>query len=153
MLPKASIRINVRKTEVMAVPKNTSQRPDMEEGTAEIFMVGSMVQQVSNVTYLGVVISSHGSMDRELSARIWRASGAFNQLSNIRKNRNIQTNTKLRIYKMQFSQCCFTEVNSGIPPKRSTIGWRYFISTASGGNSESSGVIAQGTTALVWTRL
>ena len=38
-------------------------------------------------------------MDRELSARIWKASGAFNQLSNIWKNRNIQTNTKIRIYK------------------------------------------------------
>ena len=31
------------------------------------------VQQVSNYTYLGVVISSDRSMDRELSARIWKA--------------------------------------------------------------------------------
>ena len=38
-------------------------------------------------------------MDGELSARIWNASGAFYQLSNIRKNRNIQTNTNIRIYK------------------------------------------------------
>ena len=57
------------------------------------------MQQVSDFTYLGVIISSDGTIDRELSARIRKASGAFNQLSNIWKNRNIQTNTKIRIYK------------------------------------------------------
>ena len=95
---QAGLRINVRKTEVMAVAKNTSQRPYTEEGTVDISVEGSLVQQVSNFTYLGVVISSDGSMDRELSARIWKASGAFNQLSNIWKNRNIQTKTKIRMY-------------------------------------------------------
>ena len=53
-----------------------------EEGTVDISVVGSLVQQVSNFSYLGMIISSDGSMDRELSARIWKASGAFNQLSN-----------------------------------------------------------------------
>ena len=95
---QAGRRINVRKTEVMAVAKNTSQRPYTEEGTVDISVEGSLVQQVSNFTYLGVVISSDGSMDCELSARIWKASGAFNQLSNIWKNRNIQTKTKIRMY-------------------------------------------------------
>ena len=63
-------------------------------------MEGSLVShQVSNFAHHGVIISNDRSMDRELSARIWQASGAFNQLSNIWKNRNIQTNTKIRIYK------------------------------------------------------
>ena len=96
---QAGLRINVRKTEVMAVAKNTSQRPYTEEGTVDISVEGSQVQQVSDFTYLGVIISSDGTIDRELSARIRKASGAFNQLSNIWKNRNIQTNTKIRIYK------------------------------------------------------
>ena len=65
---QAGLRINVRKTEVMAVAKNTSQRPYTEEGTVDISVEGSLVQQVSNFTYLGVVISSDGSMDRDLSA-------------------------------------------------------------------------------------
>ena len=65
---QAGLRINVRKTEVMAVAKNTSQRPYTEEGTVDISVEGSLVQQVSNVTYLRVVISSDGSMDRDLSA-------------------------------------------------------------------------------------
>ena len=83
----------------MAVVKNTTQRPYTEEGTVDITVEGSSVQQVSDFTYLGVIISSDGTIDRELSARIQKASGAFNQLSNIWKNRNIQTNTKIRIYK------------------------------------------------------
>ena len=86
-------------TKGMAVAKNTSQWPYTEEGTVDISVEGSLVQQVSNFTYLGEVISSEGSMDRELSARIWKASSAFNQLSNIWKDRNIQTNTKIRLYK------------------------------------------------------
>ena len=46
------------------------------------------------------LISSDGTIDRDLSARIQKATGAYNynQLSNIWKNRNIQTNTKIRIY-------------------------------------------------------
>lgn len=96
---QAGLRIKVKKTEVMAVAKNTSQRPYTEEGTVDISVEGSQVQQVSDFTYLGVIISSDGTIDRELSARIRKASGAFNQLSNIWKNRNIQTNTKIRIYK------------------------------------------------------
>jgi hypothetical protein len=83
----------------MAVAKNTTQRPYTEEGTVDITVEGSLVQQVSDFTYLGVIISSDGTIDRELSARIGKASGAFNQLVNIWKNRNIQTNTKIRIYK------------------------------------------------------
>jgi hypothetical protein len=48
---------------------------------------------------MGVIIFSNGTIDRELSARIGKASGAFNQLSNIWKKRNVQTNTNIRIYK------------------------------------------------------
>ena len=49
--------------------------------------------------YLGVIISGDGNIDKELSARIQKSTGAFNLLSNIWKNRNIKRNTKIRIYK------------------------------------------------------
>ena len=96
---QAGLRINVKKTEVMACGKDTTQRPYTEESTVDITVESSLLQQVSNFKYLGVNISSDGTIERELSARIQKASGAFNQLSNIWKNRNIQTNTKIRIYK------------------------------------------------------
>ena len=96
---QAGLRINVKKTEVMANGKDTKQRPYTEESTVDITVDSSLLQQVSNFKYLGVNISSDGTIERELSALIQKASGAFNQLSNIWKNRNIQTNTKIRIYK------------------------------------------------------
>ena len=48
---------------------------------------------------MGAVISSDGTIDRELTIRIQKASGAFKQLSCIWNNRNIHTATKIRIYK------------------------------------------------------
>ena len=96
---QAGLRINVKKTEVMAIGKDTTQRPYTEESTVDITVDSSLLQQVSNFKYLGVNISSDGTIERELSARIQKASGAFNQLNNIWKNQNIQTNTKIRIYK------------------------------------------------------
>ena len=58
----------VRKAEVMVVDKKTSQQPNTENGTVDISREGSLVHQVSNFTYLGVIISSDGYkfMDREL---------------------------------------------------------------------------------------
>ena len=88
---QAGLRINVKKTEVMAIGKDTTQRPYTEESMVDIIVERSLLQQVSNFKYLGVNISSDGTIERELSARIQKASGAFNQLSNIWKNRNIQT--------------------------------------------------------------
>ena len=90
--------MNAKKTEAMAIAKNTSQRPYAEAATVDITIGDTAVHQVSNFTYLGTIISSDGTIDRDLSARIQKASGAYNQLSNIWKNRNIQTDTKIRIY-------------------------------------------------------
>ena len=53
---QAGLRIIVKKTEVMAVAKNTSQRMYTEEGTVDVSVEGSLIQQVSSSTYLGVAI-------------------------------------------------------------------------------------------------
>ena len=74
----------------MAVAKNTSQRPYTEEGTVDISVEGSLVQQVIHLTYLGVsvTISSGGStasMDRELSVRLSMISKSkWKKLSRLR---------------------------------------------------------------------
>lgn len=90
---------NSGKTKAMACGKNTTQRPYTEECTLDITVDGTPIEQVSNFTYLGSVISSDGTTDREFSSRIGKASGAFNQLGSIWNNRNITFSTKLRIYK------------------------------------------------------
>ena len=78
---------------------NSNQRPYSETCMLDITVDNSLVEQVSDLTYLGSIISSDGSIDHELSARIQKASGAFYQLGNIWNKRNILNNTKIRIYK------------------------------------------------------
>ena len=95
----AGLKINAKKTECMAVGKKTSQRPFTETNTLDITVDGAPVKQSATFTYLGHKITSDGSLDPELDTRIQKASGAYNQLGNIWKNRNIQTSTKSRIYK------------------------------------------------------
>lgn len=95
----AGLQINAKKTKSMATGKNTSQRPYTKECTLDIAVGDIPIEQVSNFVYLGATISSDGTIDRELSARIQKASGAYNQLHCIWNNRNIRTPTKVRIYK------------------------------------------------------
>ena len=89
------LKINAGKTQSMAVSKSASQRPYSKDINVE----GLPIQQVSSFTYLGAIISANGTIDKELSARIQKASGAFYQLSSIWCSGNIKTPTKIRIYK------------------------------------------------------
>ena len=83
----------------MAVSKCASQRPYCRKDTLNISVEGLPIEQVSNFTYLGAIISADGTIDKELSSRIQKVSGAFYQLSRIWCSRNIKTPIKVRIYK------------------------------------------------------
>ncbi|KAL5261392.1 hypothetical protein ACHWQZ_G007182 [Mnemiopsis leidyi] len=95
----AGLKINAKKTECMAVGKWTSQRPFTEKNTLDLTVDGAPIKQTGTFTYLGHKITSDSSLNPELDTRIQKASGAYNQLGNIWKNRNIQTSTKIRIYR------------------------------------------------------
>ena len=95
----AGLKINAGKTKCMAVSKCASQRPYCRKDTLDISVEGLPIEQVSNFTYLGAIISADGTIDKELSSRIQKASGAFYQLSRIWYSRNIKTPTKVRVYK------------------------------------------------------
>ena len=95
----AGLKINAGKTQCMAVSKRASQRPYSRDDTLDINVEGLSIQQVSNFTYLGAIISADGTIDKELASRIRKASGAFYQLGSIWHSRNIRTPTKVRIYK------------------------------------------------------
>ena len=62
-------------------------------------MEGAPVERVSHFPYLGSVVLADGTLDKELNTRIGKAYGAFTSLHKIWYNRNIQTSTKIRIYK------------------------------------------------------
>lgn len=95
----AGLKVNAKKTQCMAVSKSASQRPYTQQDTLDLTVEGQPIEQVSNFTYLGAIISADGTINRELSARIQKASGAFHQLGSIWQSRSIRTPTKIRIYK------------------------------------------------------
>ena len=83
----------------MVVRKDTTQRPLPENRTVDITIDGTTVEQVTEFTYIGATVTSDGRLDRELTLRIGKATGAFNQLNNIWKNlKNIGLKTKIRVY-------------------------------------------------------
>ena len=83
----------------MVVGKDTTQRPLPENRTVDITIDGTTVEQVTEFTYIGATVTSDGRLDRELTLRIGKATGAFNQLNNIWKNlKNIGLKTKIRVY-------------------------------------------------------
>ena len=92
------LRMNSKKTECMVIGKDTSQQPLPEDRIVNITVEGNPVKQVTEFTYLGAKITSDGRIDKEISVRIHKATGAFNQLNNIWKNKNIGVPVKVRIY-------------------------------------------------------
>ena len=92
------LKMNAKKTEAMVIGKDTSQHPLSKERMVDITVDGNPVKQVTQFTYLGATITSDGRLDKEISVRIGKATGAFNQLNNIWKNQNISINNKVRIY-------------------------------------------------------
>ena len=92
------LRMNAKKTECMVIGKDTSQQPLPKNRTANITVEGNSVKQVTEFTYLGAKITSDGRIDKEISVRIHKSTGAFNQLNNIWKNKNIGVPVKIRIY-------------------------------------------------------
>ena len=92
------LKMNAKKTETMVVGKDTAQRPLPKDRMLDIVVDGKTVNQVTQFTYLGATITSDGKIDKEISVRIGKATGAFNQLNNVWKNQNISINNKVRIY-------------------------------------------------------
>ena len=95
----AGLKINAKKTKVVAFSKGLGQRPFSEADTVSISVEGNPVEQVSSFTYLGSALSSDGTIDKELGIRIGKAYSAFSMLCRIWYNRNIRTCTKIRIYR------------------------------------------------------
>ncbi|KAL5246977.1 hypothetical protein ACHWQZ_G018993 [Mnemiopsis leidyi] len=92
------LKMNAKKTESMVFGKDASQHLLPKDRTLDLTVDGNLVKQVTQFTYLGATITSVGKIEKEISVRIGKATGAFNQLNNIWKNKNISINNKVRIY-------------------------------------------------------
>ncbi|KAL8570335.1 hypothetical protein ACOMHN_035753 [Nucella lapillus] len=89
------LTISLGKTEVLFQPSplTTGRHPSISIEETEL-------KTVEECKYLGSVISSDGSLDKEINARICKASQALGRLrARMLCQHNIQQSTKLKVYK------------------------------------------------------
>ncbi|VDP37365.1 unnamed protein product [Schistosoma margrebowiei] len=66
--------------------------------TNPITIDGEHLEDVKTFTYLGSIIDEHGGSDADVKARIGKARAAYLQLKNIWNEKQLSTNTKVRIF-------------------------------------------------------
>ena len=92
-LERMGLIMNKTKTEVM---HNCDAASSQQEA---VCIDGTQLPTTSDFTYLGSIISSNCSIEREITNRISRASSAFGQLKDrVYLNRNLKLSTKMKVY-------------------------------------------------------
>ena len=89
------LTISLGKTEVLfqPAPAAVAHRPT-------ISIDGTQLKTVDDFKYLGSVISSDGSLDKEISVRMCKASQALGRLNiHVLNQHNIRQPTKLKVYR------------------------------------------------------
>ena len=90
------LTISLGKTEVLfqPAPASNSATPP------SITINGTLLKTVQDFKYLGSVISNDGSIDKEINARLCKASQALGRLkSRVLTQHNIRQSTKLKVYR------------------------------------------------------
>uniref|UniRef100_A0A1Y1M3Z3 Reverse transcriptase domain-containing protein n=1 Tax=Photinus pyralis TaxID=7054 RepID=A0A1Y1M3Z3_PHOPY len=94
-LKDRNLRINVKKTKVMAIGNDNINMT--------ILIYGKSIEQVDTFKYLGVKIQKNGKIDAELSDRLTAATNLYYSLNrSFIRNKLISRKTKIRVYKTIF---------------------------------------------------
>ena len=87
------LMLNVKKTECMVISRNDNTP------SCNLDYKGELVKQVNQFIYLGHMITSDGRCIQEIKRRISMAKDSYRKFRPIMNNRNIESNTKIRIIK------------------------------------------------------
>ena len=90
VLSRWELKVNWRKTKMMRVARKSEQ--------CEVKIRDETIEQVDARKYLGVMISSDGSMEKEVEARIGSATQVIGGMSEIvLRRKELSRNTKLKV--------------------------------------------------------
>jgi len=84
------LQINVQKTKLLKVGRGNS--------TGTIVVGGNTEEEVEEFCYLGSVLSSDSSCDKEIRTRIGKANTTFGRLNNIWRDKKLNIKIKSRLY-------------------------------------------------------
>jgi len=87
---KVGLAINPGKTKVMKIGK--------WHGTDRIVTEEVPIEEVEDFCYLGSVMSSNSSCDKEIKTRMGKANAVFGRLERIWKSNGCSIDTKVRLY-------------------------------------------------------
>ena len=90
VLSRWELKVNWRKTKVMRVARNSEE--------CEVEIREEIIEQVGAMKYLGVMISSDGSMDKEVEARIGNATRMIRGMNEtVLRRKELSRSTKLKV--------------------------------------------------------
>ena len=95
---KTSLRINLRKTELMKINTNAN---------TPITVGGEPIKEVESFLYLGSTITKQGGTDEDVLPRIGKARGAFIMLKKVWTSKEISPETKMRIFNSNVKSVLF----------------------------------------------
>ena len=90
VLSSWELKVNWRKTKMMRVARNSEE--------CEVKIGEETIEQVDAMKYLGVMVSSDGSMEKEVEARIGSATQVIGGLSEIvLRRKELSRNAELKV--------------------------------------------------------
>ena len=99
---KAGLRLNIRKTKVMAAEETHNFNTDNRD-----------VEIVKDFAYFGLAINSNGHCSRGIKGRLRLGRAAIEGLGKITKNKNVSLEPRLRLFTPSCSQLPYTNVKAG----------------------------------------
>ena len=92
------LNIHKGKTKIMKMNTNSGEPMTLKD---------TQLEEVESFTYLGSIINKEGGTDTDVKARIGKSRAAFLQVKNIWRSKEVQQQTKIRIFNSNVKSVLF----------------------------------------------